>query len=62
MKTKRSLILYLFSLQLSGEINLTINNWLNVSCCLPHRSIAMNCTLEVDYAFDVLSNAEQYLK
>jgi hypothetical protein len=51
-----------FSLQSRGEIKVIINNWLNVSCCLPHRSIAMNCPLEVDYAFNVLSNAEQYLK
>ncbi|CAF1268804.1 unnamed protein product [Adineta ricciae] len=49
-------------LQVSGEINITINNWLNVSCCLPHRSIALNCSLEPDFAFNVLSNAEQILK
>ncbi|UJR33890.1 hypothetical protein I4U23_021310 [Adineta vaga] len=49
-------------LQDSGEINITINNWLNVSCCLPHRSIAFSCPLETDFAFNVLSNAEQYLK
>jgi hypothetical protein len=59
---QKLLIISLFSLQVSGEINITINNWLNVSCCLPHRSIAMNSSLEVDFAFDVLSNAEQYLK
>jgi hypothetical protein len=52
----------LFSLQVSGEINIAINNWLNVSCCLPHRSIPMNCALESDFAFNILSNAEQYLK
>ena len=51
-----------FSLQVSGEINVTINNWLNVSCCLPHRSSAMNCALDTDYTLNVLSNAEQYLK
>ncbi|CAF2331655.1 unnamed protein product [Rotaria sp. Silwood2] len=49
-------------LQVSGEINITINNWLNVSCCLPHRSVPINCPLETDHVFHVLSNAEQYLK
>ncbi|CAF3736451.1 unnamed protein product [Adineta steineri] len=49
-------------LQASGEINIIINNWLNVSCCLPHRSIALNCPLAIDFAFKVLSNSEQYLK
>jgi len=62
MKQKRLPIAYFFSLQVSGEINIIINDWLNVSCCLPHRSIALNCPLEVDYAFHVLSNAEQHLK
>jgi len=49
-------------LQVSGEINVTINDWLNVSCCLPHRSISMNCPLPIDYAFEVLSNAQNYIK
>ncbi|CAF0725263.1 unnamed protein product [Rotaria sordida] len=49
-------------LQVSGEINITINNWLNVSYCLPHRSIPINCPLDIDYVVHVLSNAEQYLK
>lgn len=56
------LINFIFSLQVSGEINITINNWLNVSCCLPHRSVPINCPLEIDYVFQILSNAEQYLK
>lgn len=50
------------SLQASGEINITVNNWLSVSCCLPHRSIALNCSLPIDFAFDVLSDAENYFK
>ncbi|CAF2999238.1 unnamed protein product [Rotaria socialis] len=49
-------------LQVSGEINISINNWLNVSCCLPHRSVPINCPLETDYFFNVLSNAVDYLK
>ncbi|CAF3339478.1 unnamed protein product [Rotaria sp. Silwood1] len=49
-------------LQVSGEINITINNWLNVSCCLPHRSVPINCPLDTDQVFHVLTNAEQYLK
>ena len=52
----------LFSLQISGEINVTINDWLTVSCCLPHRSISMNCSLPIDYAYEILSNAEHYFK
>ncbi|CAF1389084.1 unnamed protein product [Rotaria magnacalcarata] len=49
-------------LQVSGEINISINNWLNVSCCLPHRSVPINCPLETDYFYNVLSNAGDYLK
>jgi hypothetical protein len=59
---EKCILFILFSLQISGEINITVNNWLNVSCCLPHRSIAMNCTLDIDSAFNILSNAEQHLK
>jgi hypothetical protein len=54
--------LLLFSLQLTSEINLMINNWLRVSCCLPHRPISMNCSLSTDVAFNVFSNAEKYFK
>ncbi|CAF2708472.1 unnamed protein product [Rotaria sp. Silwood2] len=49
-------------LQVYGEINITINNWLNVSYCLPHRSVPINCPLDIDRVVHVLSNAEQYLK
>lgn len=39
-----------------------INNWLNVSCCLPHRSISISCPLSIDEAIKVLSHSEQYFK
>ena len=51
-----------FSLQASGEINMTVNNWLNVSCCLPHRSITMNCSLPIDIALKALFDAETHFR
>ncbi|CAF0752441.1 unnamed protein product [Didymodactylos carnosus] len=49
-------------LQMAGEVNIMLNNWVRVSCCLPHRSVPINCSLSQDKVFYILTNAERFFK